>query len=585
MSLFAFFILAAVLLGAGAMLSPAWRTAQPRIALSATLCLALITGGAVFYTEAFGWDTLVIDYMLFALLSGVVLGGTLSTAQARAEARGEQLADRDQGWPGPQDLVFFALVALIVIVPLLHLRAPLGAQGQISAFHSLATRAGESFNSLAPFAPGVEVITAPGFHALSAYLSQQLGHTIPQIQMSISAVVVFLLVWLVYDLGAELSDKRLGRAMAIALLLCGGVHLSRLDGHYSELLALLFTLAFLLYALRLLLQFNLADLVACGLMLGAVIYTNLSLSLVIAMGFLTLAALAWFYRGQSFTLRARIGLTVGVPLVALMGVGPWLVNNLPLMLPIRPSPFNADLGNLGQMTQSQGFIILPLALWGMALGFRRQGIVRLVSLLMFGWLLLVAEATLIGALGALIPPLAALTNAPNLARHGALLPYTWFGGLALLQLWDKHIPIRMKQRLRRSAYRLMALTAGLILLYGSAFQPILRAIRPLLDLPAATVTDENLAAMTWLRENTATDALVLAVDGNAWLPVFAERRGLDIRAARYFEWHLLERAHFTDQNVDYVVASAGAELPAGLALTQVFEQGGARVYEVSVASD
>ena len=82
MSLFVVFIFAAVLLGAGAMLSPAWRTAQPRIALSAALCLALVVGGAVFYTEAFGWDTLVVDYLLFALLSGVVLGGTLSTAQA-----------------------------------------------------------------------------------------------------------------------------------------------------------------------------------------------------------------------------------------------------------------------------------------------------------------------------------------------------------------------------------------------------------------------------------------------------------------------------------------------------------------------
>ena len=63
-----------------------------------------------------GWDTLVVDYLLFALLSGVVLGGTLSTAQARAEARGERLEDRDQGWPGPGDLAFFAFAALLLLV-------------------------------------------------------------------------------------------------------------------------------------------------------------------------------------------------------------------------------------------------------------------------------------------------------------------------------------------------------------------------------------------------------------------------------------------------------------------------------------
>ena len=52
MSLFIAFILAAVLLGAGAMLSPAWRTAQPRVGLAATLCLALIVGGAVSMPKA-----------------------------------------------------------------------------------------------------------------------------------------------------------------------------------------------------------------------------------------------------------------------------------------------------------------------------------------------------------------------------------------------------------------------------------------------------------------------------------------------------------------------------------------------------
>ena len=214
MSLFIVFIFAAVLLGAGAMLSPAWRTSQPRVALSATFCLALVVGGAIFYAELIAWDTLVVDYLLFALLSGVVLGGTLSTAQARAEARGERLADRDQGWPGPQDLLFFALVAAIILVST---AAPAGgawgSQGQVVGFHSLATRLGESFTSLAPFDPSATVIGAPGLHALSAYLSQQLGQAIPLIQLSVTAVVVFLSVWLAYDFGAEIRDKPLGRAL------------------------------------------------------------------------------------------------------------------------------------------------------------------------------------------------------------------------------------------------------------------------------------------------------------------------------------------------------------------------------------
>lgn len=577
MSLFVVFIFAAVLLGAGAMLSPAWRTAQPRVALSATLCLALVVGGAVFYTEAFGWDTLVVDYLLFALLSGVVLGGTLSTAQARAEARGEQLADRDQGWPGPEDLAFFALVALLIVIPLLHLAAPLGTQGQVSALHSLTTREGESFTSLAPLAPNAKVIIAPGFHALSAYLSQQLGHPVPLIQMSVSAVIVYLLVWLAYDFGAEIRDKRLGRAMAIALLLCGGLHLSNLDGHFVELLALLFMLAFLVYALRCLRRFNLADVVAGGLMMGAVTYTSLSLSVIMLLGFVALVALA---ATCDTAMKSRLALAFGFPAVALLSIAPWLINNLPLMLPIIPAPYIADPGNLVHITHGQGLAIVPLALWGMTIGLRARGGLRVVSRLMLIWLLLVADASLLGVMGRLLPPLGALTHAPNLARHGVILPFAWFGGLALLRLWEAHISTTLKQRLRRAAWPLMALAAVIIVLVGVAFQPLLGAMRPLLDLPPQTLSPDEAAALDWLRENAADDALLMAINGSGWLPVIAERRALDLRAVRYFEWDLLDASGFAGAAPDYVFVPTGGVPPDDLALELAFEQGGAKVYRV-----
>lgn len=578
MSLFVVFIFAAVLLGAGGMLSPAWRTAQPRVALSASLCLALVVGGAVFYTEAFGWDTLVVDYLLFALLSGVVLGGTLSTAQARAEARGERLADRDQGWPGPEDLAFFALAALLVVIPLLHLAAPLGTQGQVSAIHSLATREGESFTSLAPLAPQATVIIAPGFHALSAYLSQQLGHPVPLIQMSVSAVIVFLLVWLAYDFGAEIRDKRLGRSLAIALLLCGGLHASNLDGHFAELMGLLFMLAFLVYALRCLRRFNLADVVAGGLMMGAVVYTSLSLSVIMLFGYLALLGLAWQEGGA---LKSRLGLAIGFPAVALLGLAPWLINNLPLMLPVSPSPFGVDPGILAELTRGQGFLIVPLALWGMTIGLRQPGSARLVSRLMLLWLLLVLESTLLGVLGRLLPPLGALTHAPNIARHGVVLPFAWFGGLALLHGWDSRLPEALKQRLRAGAWPLLALAGLTIVMIGVAFQPLLGAVGPILDLPPQTLSQDEAAALDWLRENTPEAALLAASDGNAWLPVIAERPALNLRAARYFEWDLLEWSGFDSERPDYLFVPAGADPPDDRSLELLFAQGDARVYRMA----
>ncbi len=575
MSLFIFFIFAAVLIGAGAMLSPAWRTTQPRVALAATLCLALVVGGAVFYAEAFGWDTLVVDYMLFALLSGVVLGGTLSTAQARAEARGEHLEDRDQGWPGPGDLAFFAFAALLLLVPHLHLAAPLGERGPILGIHSLAVREGGSFSSLDPYLPQERVIVSPGFHALSAYLSAQLDQSIPLIQLSVAAVVALLLVWLAYDFGAELVDKPVGRAMAIATLLCLGFYRSYLDGHLAELLALLFMFAFLLYALRLSRKFNLADLVAAGLMLGAVAYTSLSLTLMTVLGWIALLVLVWTQgRGES-TAVARWALTFAMPAIALLGIAPWLVNNLPLIWPIRPSPFPADLSNLFAIIHEQGIVIALLALRGLWIGLRAKGTLRFVSLLMLIWLLLVTEFSCLGLIGRLLPPVGELTNAPNLARHGLILPFTWFGGVALHEMWDGRLSTALKARLRKAAMPIIAIAAALLIVLAVAF----RALLSVLGFPPAALSQDEVAAMTWLRDNAPPHAIVMAADGDAWLPVFAERRAIDFRALRYFEWDTVAGEYASHDDVDYVYVPANAA-PKDSPMTLVFEQRNARVYEV-----
>ena len=575
MTLFIAFIFAAVLIGAGAMLSPAWPTAQPRVALAATLCLGLIVGGSVFYAETFAWDTLVVDYLLFALLAGVVLGGTLSTAQARAEARGDRLPDRDQGWPGPGDLALFAFVALLLLAPLLQLAAPLGDYGQSAGLHSLAMRDGGTFASLAPYLPAESVIVSPGFHALAAYLSAQLEQPIPLIHLSVSAVLVLLIVWIAYDFGADLAAKRLGRALACAALLCIGLYRSCLDGHFAELLALLFLAAFLLYSLRLLRQFNVADLVAAGLMMGAVAYTSLSLSLILLFGWITLLALVWSKAYGAISFAARLALAIGIPAVALIGITPWLVNNLALTLPVSPSPFPADLGNLALIFREHGFVICLLAIWGIYCGLQASGLRRFVSMLMLVWLLLIIDLSSIGLIARMLPAIGELANAPNLARHGPVLPLIWFGGLALLQLWDARLSAAFQRLGRHSTHLAIILAAALLLLVALALQPLLA----ILGFPSESLSHNEVAAMAWLRENTAADAVVMAADGNAWLPVFAERRAVNFRAFRSFEWDLITNADADLSDVDYVFAPAEAALPASVPFKLAFERNGARVYE------
>jgi hypothetical protein len=322
MQFFALFVIGAVLIGAGAMLSPAWLTAQPRVGLASSFALALVAGGAVFWAALFGWDTLVIDYLLFALVSLVILGGTMAQAQERAEARGEDLADVAQGWPGPEDLAFFALAALVCALPLALLPLPAGDQAAGSAMITLAARDGGTFNSLEPYAPQVTGFTPPAFYAIAAYLAQQLDQPIASIHMALGAVLAFLCIWTVYDLGAEIRDKRLGRAMALALILtlCAGVLF--LTGAFTQLMAIVFALAFTTYALRTVRNPIAADVVASGLMLGAVLLTFPALALLCLL--LYLVALAWR--------RIRTpGAWIGVPLVAALATAPWLAQNLALL--------------------------------------------------------------------------------------------------------------------------------------------------------------------------------------------------------------------------------------------------------------
>jgi hypothetical protein len=147
MPLFIIFVFGSVVFGAGAMLAPAWNTAQPRIGLSAALSLGLVMGGAVFWAMLFGWNTLVIDYLLFALVTVIFLGGTLSYGQKRAESRGEVLLDSDQGWPGPRDLLFFVFVALLFIIPILILPVPLDTDAQGFGYLGLMAKLGGGFQN------------------------------------------------------------------------------------------------------------------------------------------------------------------------------------------------------------------------------------------------------------------------------------------------------------------------------------------------------------------------------------------------------------------------------------------------------
>jgi hypothetical protein len=536
MPLFVIFIFGSVVVGAGAMLAPAWPTQQPRIGLNAALALAIVTGGALFWAMLFGWNTLVIDYLLFALVTVIFLGGTLSYGQMRAEKRGEELLDAAQGWPGPRDLMFFALVALLFIIPALVLPVPLDTDAQGFGYLALMARMGGSFDTLAPFHPEIGYLYSPGFTILAAYLSQQLGQGMHHVQFGLGAALAFLCVWLAYDLGAEMQSKRLGRALALAMLGGMGLFLAFMDSHYTALLGLAFALAFVIFALRYQRNGYPADAIGGGLMLGAVVIAHPDMTVILALGYGPWLLTMWLGSPRP-TLRRWLVMAFGVPALALLAIGPWLLSIGSQLGSDVVSPFTRSIDYLRTSFVFHGVWTIPAAVVGAILGLRQR---NQAALLAVGWLVLIVDFAAFGITEAILPglPLFRYDYPFSIAWHGPIIPFTVLTGASLLWIWDRWFEKRLGAALHGGAYGLIGV-GGILALALFAFSPqVLEWSKGRVGFFGAFASHADVRAMEWLKNNTPADTRVLNFPGTAfdnshegdWVPVISERDSV------YYRW-------------------------------------------------
>lgn len=519
MTLFVIFVFGAVVFGAGAMLSPAFPTQQPRIALAAAFALAIIVGGTIFYAMLFGWDTLVIDYLLFALVVGIFLGGTLSVGQSRAEARGELLEDKDQGWPGPQDLAIALVIGLVFLLPTLILPVTLGTHGATESFMALVVRDGETLDTLAPFLPDVHYIHSPGISALIAYLSQQLAQSIPTVHFDVGAIIGFLCIWLAYDLGGEQQNKRLGRANALAMLFGLAVFGMVIDGYTTSLLAMCFMLAFVTFAYRFMKTGYPVDAFLTGLLLGAVLIVQLDVFVIAVLGWIAWLVALWLGEERPSSSRWLIML-IGVPLVAFIATAPWLFNADFSLLGDTPA-FVRDSENLTIFIQYHGIWSFFAAILGAWLGWTRRDALAIFAVI---WLLLIFDYSVTGGLSGLFPFLLHIADPALVARVGPVIPYTILAGSALLWLFNGYVTPRFGSLDYRGTYALAAVS-GVIVILTALILPSLKNAS--LAQPAALATSADVHALEWLRENTEQgDTRVLNFylpDGGLWASPISER--------------------------------------------------------------
>jgi hypothetical protein len=543
MPLFVIFVFGAVVFGSGAMLAPAWPTAQPRIGLTGALALGLVMGGAVFWAMLFGWNTLVVDYLMFAIITAIFLLGTLSFAQKRAEAAGIELSDAEEGWPGLRDLLFFALVALSFILPALILPVPLDTDAQGFGYLGLMARMGGGFQSLGSWHPEISYLYAPGFSVLIAYFSQQLGQGMHSIQFGIAAILATLVVWLTFDLGSELLDKRLGRAMALVTWAGMGLFTAYMDSHFTTLLGLVFALAFLTYTARYLKHPSRLDALAAGLMLGALVLSHPDTTIILALGYVPWLLTLWFAKPRP-SLRTWLVMTVVIPLIALLAIAPWLLSIRDLLGAEIVSPFSRDPGYWRVMVFYHGLWTVPAALLGAVIGLRKRDPFAILAV---GWLVMVLEFSSVGLLEKLLPSLMTIIGRYDypfsIAWHGPIIPYSILGGMALLWVWDRwSFGNRWNALFRKQASRFFAVAIAALVLIALFNRPLLEFSKGRIGFFGAFASQADVQAMEWLKHNTPTDSRVLNFPGTQtdnshesdWVPVISERDSVYYRVQPFF---------------------------------------------------
>lgn len=558
------------------MFSPAWPTRQPRIALAGTLALALVVGGAVFWAYLSGWDTLVVDYMLFALVIGIFLGGTLSSGQNRAEKRGEVLSDAEQGWTGPEDLLFFGGIALAFIVPLLLWNTPLGDLSDSS--RALAIKLNGTFDAASPFpASGADLNSgtmpesnpadafAPGFYAISAYISGQVNVDVRTAQVSIAAVLGLVGVWLIYDLGSEIRDKRLGRAMAVSLVFGFGWFNLYASGAFPAMMAMLFALAFLIYQMRFLREGHWADMIGAGLMFGAMLISDTGVFVATAAGYIVWLVVLWFSSAEAQPrppVSRWLLLALGIPLIMALATAPYLLRASAQIIPAYQTSIAAPLiTGLQDFVMFHNPLLFTLAAVGIYYGMRHRDRITMFSM---GWA--VVLAVLYGF------------SSPVL-----ILPLAILGGCGLLELWNRLLRPALPPSTRKRPAITLAL--GMLLLIG--FSVILSA-----RMPGGPPADQ-FAALDWIRQNTPREAVVLNTipTESAWMPVYLERRTVDAICQRPTDTRC-ETYTAPDASYDYVVvflsdaAAPASDLQQAIADAEtVFDNGASRVYQIGGAED
>jgi hypothetical protein len=294
----------------------------------------------------------------------------------------------------------------------------------------------------------------------------------------------------------------------------------------------------LTYAIRFFRNQSIPDAIAAGLMLGAVVLAHPDTTIILALGYIPWLLTMWLGKPCP-SRRTWLILALGIPLIAVVAIAPWLFNIRDLIGSDIASPFSRDPGYWSVMVLYHGIFIVPVALIGAVIGLRQR---NQAAVLAAGWLVMILEFSSLGLLERVFPWLSNLVlryDYPfSIAWHGPIIPYIILGGMGFSWLWERWLEPRAGALVRRRGS--VVLGALIILALGVLIfnQPLLSLSKGRIGFFGAFASSADVEAMEWLRHNTPPDARILNFPGTLkdnshegdWVPVIAERDSV------YYRW-------------------------------------------------
>ncbi|WP_119065966.1 hypothetical protein [Aggregatilinea lenta] len=540
MSVLAYLALAAILLGIGVLAASILPTRGARVGLGTVLFLALVVDSTWLLAPVGGWLPRLGDAAwlgMFLLIAGAAL-----TTAVHYNAAPERTAWL---WPTGRDVAFLGLIVAAFGVVVWALPVPLDTDAQGFGYLALTLRDGQNYTTLAPWHPEIEYLYSPAYPGLIAHLSARLDLGIQTLQLAFSAVTAVVFVWLAYDLGCELENRRTGRAFMLAAVIGVGMITAFFDSHYTALLALDFSLAFLTFVLGFLKEGGWLRAVAAATCLAAVPLSQPDTTIALMIGYVPWLLILVLAHPRPTLARWSV-IAIVIPALALLLVTPWLLSIRDLLGADIESPFAVDADHWRTLVFMHGGIVVALAAIGVGIGLRERSPAQWLGMV---WMVGIAEFSTTGLLERAFPdllePLLKYDYPFSLAWHGPIIPYTILGGTALVGLSTLIGAARMDRLVGRLALPVIALGAGVLAAAVVYFDPLLDASKDTVNFYGAFSSQADVDAMAWLRNNTPEDARVLNHPGpqeGDWAPVISERDTIYFRPQPFFQHDELAQA-------------------------------------------